>query len=212
MSSAVELPDQRFETTPSLDRNEHTSTARAPIEGKIRTSHRNRGVSHTPASLPSSSSHPPTLPTPVSPRAVGPIRTVRPNHRTSHRYERSVFHRPGKNAAAEHEPDPKKLRKRCRQRGGKDFAVTWLSEIFVDGVTVDALLRPLTVLEVDAMTLRLPGFEPTRGYDGFLERRDDRFLCGLCPDEERTRWRSKRHSVPHLRKFHFGLMDRCIDW
>ena len=123
-----------------------------------------------------------------------------------------MFDRPGKNTAAEYESDPEELRKRCQRRGGKDFAVAWLSEIFVDGVTVDALRRSLTMLEVDAMISRLPGFKPVQGYDGFLERVNKRFECGLCPDEKRMHWKNKKDAVPHLRKFHFGLADRCIDW
>ena len=123
-----------------------------------------------------------------------------------------MFDRPGKKAAAEHEPDPVQLRTRCQQRGGKDFAVAWVSEIFVDGVTVDALVRPLTMLEVDVMSLRLPGFKPAQGYDGFLERFNKRFECSLCPDEKRMHWKNKKDAVPHLRKFHFGLADRCIYW
>ena len=212
MSSTSDWPDQCFEAILSSDRNEHTSTARAPIEVGISTHYNNGGVYHTPASLPNSSTHPSTFPGSLSPRPVGPIRTVRPNHRASHRYERSVFDRPGKKAVAEYEPDPEELRKRCRQRGGKDFAVAWLSKIFADGVTVGALIRLLTMLEVDAMILRHPGFKPTQGYDGFLERTDGRFSCGLCPDEKRMHWKNKKDAVPHLRKFHFGLADRCIDW
>ena len=212
MSNTKNWPDQCFEATASSDRNEHTSTTCAPIEAGISTCRNNRGVYHSPAPLPNSSTHTPTFPGPVSLRAVGAIRTVRPKHRASHRYERSVFDRPGKKAAAEYEPDPDKLRKRCRQRGGKGFTVAWLSELFVDGVTMGALVRPLTMPEVDAMILRLPGFQPAQGYDGFLERHNERFECGLCPDEERMHWKNKKDAVPHLRKFHFGLADRCIDW
>jgi len=123
-----------------------------------------------------------------------------------------VFDRPGKKTAAEYEPDLDELRIRCRQRGGKDFAVAWLSEVFVDGVTVGALSRSLTMLEVEAMSLRLPCFKPAQGYDGFLERVNERFECGLCSDEKRVHWKNKKDAVPHLRKFHFGLADRCIDW
>ena len=200
------------EAPPSSDRNEHTSTVRAPIGAGISTCHNNRGAHYAPTSLPSSSAHTSTFPGPVPPRAVGATRTARPNHRASHRYERSVFDRPGKKAVADYEPDPEKLRKRCRQRGGKGFAVAWLSEIFVGGITVDALRRPLTMLEVDAMNLRLPGFKPAQGYDGFLEGLNDRFSCGLCPDDKRMHWKNKKDAVPHLRKFHFGLADRCIEW
>ena len=209
MTSTIDWLDQCFEATASLDRNEHSSTPRVPIEAGFSIRHNNRDIYHTPASLPSSSGHSSTF---VSPRAVGPIRTVRPNHRASHRYEGSVFDRPGKKAAAKYEPDPHELQKRCRQQGGKNFAVAWLSEIFVDGVTVGALVRPLTMLEVDIMVLRLPGFTPAQGYDGFLERHNERFECGLCPDAQKMHWKNKKDAVPHLRKFHFGLADRCIDW
>ena len=215
MSSTSDWPDQCVEAPPSSDRNEHTNIACAPIEAAISTRHNNRGVYHTAASLPSSSTRTSTYPGhtsnagPVSPRA---IRTVWPNHQASHRYEESVFDRPGKKPAAEYEPHPDELRKRCQQRGGKDFAVAWSSEIFADGVTVDSLIRPLTMLEVDTMKLRLPGFKPAQGYDGFLERLHNRYECGLCPDENRMHWKNKKDAVPHLRKFHFGLADRCIDW
>jgi len=107
-----------------------------------------------------------------------------------------VFDRPGKKAAAEYKPDPDELRTRCRQQGGKDFAVAWSSEIFVDGVTVDGLSRPLTMLEVYAMSLRLPGFKPAQGYDGFLERVNKRFECGLCPDEGRMHWKTRKTLCP----------------
>ena len=209
MSSTSDWPDQ---ATPSSDQNEHTSIACAPIEAGSSTRYDNRGADHTPASLSSSPTPPSTPASPVPPRAVGAIRTVRSNRQARHRYEQSVFDRPGKKAAAEHEPDPEKLRKRCRRPGVEDFAVAWLSEIFVDVVTVDALVRPLTMLEVDVMSLRLPGFKPAKGYDGFLERVNKRFSCGLCPDTEKMHWKNKKDAVPHLRKFHFGLADRCIDW
>ncbi len=209
MGSTADWPDQSFEATPYLDRNEYTSTTCVPIEAGVSTCRDSRVVYHTPASLPSSSAHTSTS---VSPQAVGAIRTAQPNHRESHRYEGSVFDRPGKKPAAEYEPDPDTLRNRCRQRGVKDFAIAWLSEVFVDGVTVGAVMRYLTMLEVDAMILRLPGFKPAQGYDGFLERVKERFECGLCPDEKRMHWRNKKDAVPHLRKFHFGLADRCIDW
>ena len=212
MVSISHWPNRCVEVTPSLDRNQHTSTICAPIEAGVSTCHDNRGAYHTPASLASPSAHPFTFPGPVSPQAVGAIRTARPNHRASHRYEESVFDRPGKKAAAEYEPDSAELRTRCRQRGGKDFAVAWVSEVFVDGVTVDALVRPLTMPEVDAMSLRLPGFKPAQGYDGFIERVNKRFECGLCPDEKRMHWKNKKDAVPHLRKFHFGLADFCIYW
>jgi hypothetical protein len=205
-------PDQCVEVTRSLGRSEHTSTVCAPIEAGVSNFHENTGTYHSPASLPSSSAHTFTFPDPRPSRAVGAIHPVRSNHRASRRYKGPVFDRPGRKAAAEYEPDLDELRRRCRQRGGEDFAVAWLSEVFVDGVTVGALVRLLTMLEVDAMSLRHPGFNPAQGYDGFLEKSNERFECGLCPEKKRMHWKNKKDAVPHLRKFHFGLADRCIDW
>jgi hypothetical protein len=123
-----------------------------------------------------------------------------------------VFDRPGRKPAANYEPDPRKLQQRCRDRGGRDSAVAWINEIFVDGVSVDALLRPLTMSEVDVVGARRPGFTPAQGYDGFLESVNKRFECGLCSDEKRVSWKNKKDSVRHLRKFHFGLASRCTTW
>ena len=204
--------DLRFEARGSLDRNAYKSTTFAPIEAGVSTCYDYKGVYHTTESLLDPPAQPLILPDPASLRAVGVRRTMPSNRRASHRYEGSVFDRPGKKAAAENEPDPDKLQMRCRQRGGKDFAIAWISKIFVDGVTVDGLMRPLTMLEVDAMSSRLPGFKPTQGYDGFLECVNKRFECGLCPDENRMHWKNKKDAAPHLRKFHFGLANRCIDW
>jgi len=212
MSNTSDWPDQCVEATRSLSRNGHASTSCAPIEAGAGTRHDNRGLYHAPVSLPGPSAHTLTFPDPASPRAVGAIHTVPPIRQANHRYEGSVFDRPGKKVAAGYEQDPDELRTRCQQQGGKDFAVAWVSEIFVNGVTVNALLRPLTTLEVGAMSLRLPGFNPAQGYDGFLARINERFECGLCPDDRRMHWKNKKDAVPHLRKFHFGLADRCIDW
>jgi len=212
MSNTSNWPDQCVEATRSLGRNVQTGTGCAPIQAGVSTRHNNRGDYRTPASLPGPSTHTFTVPDPVFPQAVGAIHTVRLNHRAGHRYKGSVFDRPGKKVAAGYEPDPDELRTRCQQQGGKDFAVAWVSKIFVGRVTVDALLRPLTMLEVGAMSVRLPGFKPAQGYDGFLESVNERFECGLCPDEERMHWKNKKDAVPHLRKFHFGLADRCIVW
>jgi len=212
MSNTSDWPYLCVEATRSLGRNGHTSTGYAPIEAGVSTRHDNRGVYHTTASLPAPPARTFTFPDPGFPRAVSAIHSVRPSHRASHRNEGSVFDRPGRKTAVEYKPDPDELQTRCRQQGGKHFAVAWLSKIFVNGVTVHALLRPLTMLEVDTMSLRLPGFKPAQGYDGFLERVNERFKCGLCPDERRMHWKNKKDAVPHLRKFHFGLADRCIVW
>jgi len=157
----------------------------------------------------STSDWPAPLPDPpetVFPRAVSATHAF---HRASHRYEGSVFDRPGKKVAAGYEPDPNALQIRCQEQGGKDFAIAWVGKLFAHGVTVAGLLRFLTAPEVEAMSLRVPGFKPAQGYDGFLTRINERFGCGLCSE---IHWKNKKDAVPHLRKFHFGLADRCSNW
>ena len=122
-----------------------------------------------------------------------------------------VYKRPGRRPAAEYEPDPIKLRASCQQRGGTDVACEWIRIVFKDGVTLEALIRPLKLAEIEAMNFR-GGFEPCRAYDGFLETADDGLERCLCAIGERVWWKNKKDAVRHLRKFHFGLADQCPTW
>jgi hypothetical protein len=134
-------------------------------------------------------------------------RTVRVQQRSNKR----VYDRPGKKPAAEYEHDPIKLQASCQLRGGTDFACQWIPTVFKNGVTLEALVRPLELTEIERMNFR-GGFEPTLAYDGFIQKSEDGFECCLCRVDKRTWWKNKKDSVRHLRKFHFGLADQCGIW
>ena len=110
-----------------------------------------------------------------------------------------------------YEPDPIKLQASCRVRGGADFACQWIITVFKDGVTQQALLRRLKLTEIKRMDFP-GGFKPSLAYDGFLQGADDGFECCLCTVDNRVWWKNKKDAIRHLRKFHFGLADRCDTW
>ena len=56
------------------------------------------------------------------------------------------------------------------------------------------------------------GFEPFLAYHGLIQASSNGFECCLCMIGKRTWWRNKKDAVRHLRKFHFGLADRCDIW
>jgi hypothetical protein len=121
------------------------------------------------------------------------------------------YNRPGKEPAAEFEPNPVKLRESCERNGGSAFAVDWTLVVFKHGVNKEALLRSLNRSEIGRMHFR-GGFVPRQAYDGFISKIGDRFECGLCEEGERTCWKNKKDAPRHLRKFHFGLGDPCNIW
>ena len=122
-------------------------------------------------------------------------------------------YRPGKEPAAEFEPNPLKLRESCERDGGNAFAVDWTLVAFHYGVTKEALVRSLDRGEIGRMKLKFPGgFEPRQAYDGFISKIGDRYECGLCKEGKRACWKNKKDAPRHLRKFHFGLGDPCSIW
>jgi len=125
--------------------------------------------------------------------------------------------RPGKEPAAEFEPNPVKLHDSCERDGGDPFAVAWTLVVFSRGVTKEALVRTLDRAEIGRMESASAsgfpgGFEPRQAYDGFISKIGDRYECGLCREGKRTCWKNKKDAPRHLRKFHFGLGDLCGSW
>ena len=110
-----------------------------------------------------------------------------------------------------YEPDPIKLQALCRVRGSTDFACQRIITVFKDGVTKEALVRRLKLTEIKRMDFT-GGFKPSLAYDGFLQGVGDGFECCLCTVDNRVWWKYKKDAIRHLRKFHFGLADRCITW
>ena len=122
-----------------------------------------------------------------------------------------VYDKPGKKPAAPYEPDLPRLQELSRQRGGEDFAIAWIVEIFMKGVTANALGRPLSEDEINAVG-HDHGFRLAQAYDGFLEKVEDRFECGLCAEEKRANWKHKKDAIRHFQKFHFGIGETCETW
>ena len=157
------------------------------------------------------------LPSPANPvehRRAQPHGIARQQPRIAHDRQKSfrkVYDRPGKKLAAEYEPDPIKLEALCQLRGGTEFACQWVLRVFEGGVTLGALLRRLKLTEIESM--QFPGgFTPSLAYDGFLQMTEDGFECCLCTVGKRVRWKNKKDTVRHFRKFHFGLADECTTW
>ena len=141
---------------------------------------------------------------------LGPIR-----QEASSRKRREALHRiydkPGKKPAIDCEPNLLRLQELSRQRGGQDFAVTWIAKAFTNGVAPYALTRTLSGEEVNSVEYD-HGFRLSQAYDGLLEKVEDRFGCGLCPKENRANWKNKKDSVRHFQKFHFGIGETCGMW
>jgi len=169
----------------------------------------------TPGEPQGSSEHLPSPPDEVDrkgrPQPHGVVRHRPRGIRVQQRSKCKVYDRPGKKPAEEYEPDPLRLQATCRRRGGTDFACRWISTIFKDGVTLEALVRPLKLTEIERM--KFPGgFKPSLAYDGFLQEADDVFECCLCTVDMRASWKNKKDAIRHLRKFHLGLADQCDTW
>ena len=127
------------------------------------------------------------------------------------RARQRIYDKPGSKPAVAYEPDLPRLQELSRQRGGQDFAIAWIPKAFTKGVKAEALSRALSEDEINAVD-HDHGFRLSRVYDGFLEKVEDRFECGLCSEEKRANWRNKKDAIRHLKKFHFGIGQACGTW
>jgi hypothetical protein len=141
---------------------------------------------------------------------TGPVRqqSTSRNHRQA---LQRVYDRPGHKPAVPYEADLPRLQALSRQRGGQDFAIDWIPKVFAKGATLDALRRTLSEDEINAVD-HDHGFRLSQAYDGFLEKVEDRFECGLCAEEKRANWKNKKDAIRHFQKFHFGIGKICGTW
>ena len=121
-----------------------------------------------------------------------------------------IYDKPRNKPAVPYEPNLPTLQELSRQRGGQDFAIAWILRAFTNGVTAKALSRALREDEINGV-YHDHGFHLSQAYDGFLEKVDDRFECGLCAEEKRANW-NKKDAIRHFRKFHFGIGQTCGTW
>jgi hypothetical protein len=146
----------------------------------------------------------------VSHQNPGPIRQQSSSRKRRQALQR-VYDRPGKKPSVAYEPTLSRLQELSRQRGGQDFAIAWIPKAFMKGVTADALHRTLSEEESNTVD-HDHGFRLSLAYDGFLEKVEDRFSCGLCPQEKRANWKNKKDAIRHFQKFHFGIGEICGTW
>ena len=141
---------------------------------------------------------------------AGPIRQQVSNRKRRQALQR-VYDKPGHKPAATYEGDLPRLQEISRQRGGEDFAIAWIPKAFTNGVTARALIRALTEDEINGVD-HDHGFRLSQAYDGFLEKVENRFECGLCAEEKRANWGNKKDAIRHFQKFHFGIGQTCGTW
>ena len=149
----------------------------------------------------------------VLPRQGAPAGSIRQQASSRNRRQalQRVYDKPGSKPAVAYESDVLGLQELSRQRGGHDFAIAWIPKVFTRGVKADALRRVLSEDEINAVD-HDHGFRLSRAYDGFLEKVEDRFECGLCTEEKRSNWKNKKDAIRHFQKFHFGIGQACGTW
>ena len=141
---------------------------------------------------------------------AGPIRQQASSRKHRQALQR-VYDKPGNKPAVAYEPNLPRLQELSRRRGGQDFAIAWIPKAFTKGVTEKALSRALTEDEINAVDHN-HGFRLSRAHDGFLEKVENRFECGLCAEEKRANWGNKKDAIRHFKKFHFGIGETCGTW
>ena len=141
---------------------------------------------------------------------AGPTRQQTSSRKRRQALQR-VYDKPGNKPAVAYQPDLPTLQELSRQRGGQDFAVAWILKAFTKGVTTKELNRALSEDEINAVD-HDHGFRLSRAYDGYLEKVENRFECGLCAEEKRANWKNKKDAIRHFQKFHFGIGQTCGMW
>ena len=104
------------------------------------------------------------------------------------------------------------LQERCREQGADEGAIEILGRIFVNGINLESVMRPLTDAEVENEEF---GIGTGKVYTAFLEPTNKegappRWICRLCHSAQT--WKHSKDVVRHLRRDHFGLADICEQW
>ena len=141
---------------------------------------------------------------------AGPTRQQTSSRKRRRALQR-LYDKPGNKPAVAYESDLPTLQELSRQRGGQDFAIAWILKAFTRGVTTKELNRALSEDEINAVD-HDHGFRLSRAYDGYLEKVENRFECGLCAEEKRANWKNKKDAIRHFQKFHFGIGQTCGMW
>ena len=149
-----------------------------------------------------------------------PSQQTRPNcsDRTSGGQTPKLSQRPVHTAACKTRPvgyegDLGLLQQRCRRQGADEEVISFMDKIFASGVSLEALIRPLTDSEVETAEF---GVRTGKVYTGFLALTNEaqgvapRYVCRLCHASQT--WKHSKDVLRHLRRDHFGLADTCKKW
>lgn len=129
---------------------------------------------------------------------------------TTHKPVTILVYRKTHRPAAEFTSDLRELQARCLVDGGDSEAVGLLLRVFPQGISQDALLRPLTRTEAHRHTDGTSGqaYRMLLRVDG-----ENRFRCKLCPvNADESGWKHARDALRHLKRDHFGLGNCCDKW
>ena len=105
------------------------------------------------------------------------------------------------------------LQQRCRKQGADEGAIELLAKVFVDGVSLEALTRPLTNSAMETVEF---GVSTGKVYTAFLAPTEEeegvapRYVCRLCDGGQA--WKHSKDVLRHLRRDHFGLARVCKKW
>jgi len=122
----------------------------------------------------------------------------------------NAIYRKTRRPPAEYSADIGVVVKRCRANGGEEDAIALLPEIFIDGISGEALIRNMT----SEQARKHSGGTSTQVYRTLL-RGDDagRVHCRLCAvGADEGGWKNPRDALRHLKRNHFGIGDTCIQW
>jgi hypothetical protein len=152
---------------------------------------------------------------PMSPnRRIGPDRSEKTHsRRESRQYLRPAPYTKRKTRPATFEGNIKRLQQRCKRQGADEGALGYLGKIFATGVSMEALMRPLTDEEVENEEF---GVGMGRVYTALLKLTNGgesvalRYTCRLCRSDQT--WKHSKDALRHLRRNHFDLADVCPIW
>jgi hypothetical protein len=149
---------------------------------------------------------------PMSPnRQIGPDRTY--PRRESRHYQCPPPCTQRKTRPAKYEDNLERLQQRCKRQGADEVALGYLGKIFATGVSMEALMRPLTDEEVENEEF---GVGMGRVYTALLKltTRGEgvalRYSCRLCCGDQT--WKHSKDALRHLKRNHFDLADVCPNW
>ena len=143
---------------------------------------------------------------------IGPSRRDRTNGRQAPKPYQRPTPAARKIRPITYEGNLDRLQQRCRRQGADEGALEKLGKVFANGVSLEALTRPLT--DAEAHTEEF-GVETGRIYTVFLETINEEgvvphYVCRLCHTDKV--WKHHKDVLRHMRRDHFGLPEVCEQW